>query len=221
MKISPKPSRKALLGFVPLMVLLVGQLGFRMTDTIVRASAEVAPQEHWDTGQWQDAHFLSPLGWTLDSASSEQLTLLPDNSKDADKVRITLNSIPNEDFGSHGTFERYIHQDIGNTKTLAMSTIRELHLGSGYDGTVQKVTTQNARGENIYTWYIMMDVAGQNRMLRFTAESSERQTRYQKDFNRFLNNLTFDAPATYQGPVTNPAEYEGRQIAVSDDPSHG
>src|SRR5687767_3082083 len=98
MKVSPRPSRKALLGFLPLMILLVGQLGFRATDTVLKAGAELAPQEQWEKAQWQDAHFLSPSGWKQFSANNEELTLLPDNSADSDKTQITLSSIPNEDF---------------------------------------------------------------------------------------------------------------------------
>jgi hypothetical protein len=222
MTVTPRPSRKIVLGFLPLMILLVGQLGFRAADTIMQASTEVAPQESWEKAQWQDAQFLSPSGWKVVSGNKDLLTLLPDSSEDSDKVQITLSSVPNEDFGLRRTLERYVRQEIGNAKPLAVSTAREVHYGAGYDGLVQRVTTQNNRGEKVYDWYFIMDVAGQNRMLRFTAESTERQTRYQKDFNRFLNNLTFDAPATYQGPAVTPADYyEGRQIAASDDPSHG
>lgn len=222
MKVSPGSSRKALLGFLPLMILLVGQLGFRATDTILQASAEAAPQEHWEKVQWQDAHFLSPRGWKQRAENNGQLTFLPDNSVDSDKAWITLSSVPNEDFGLRGTLERYVREDIGDAKTVVVSNIRETHLGSGYDGLAQRVTTKNERGELVYKWYFLMEVGGQNKMLRFTAESPERQTRYQKDFNRFLNNLSFDAAPTYQGPVIDPANYyEGRQIASREDSSRG
>ena len=105
---------------------------------------------------------------------------------------------------------------------VSISDMRETHLGQGYDGLMQRVTTKNARGESVYHWYFLMEAGKQNRMVRFTAETPRRQNRYQKDFNRFLNNISFENAPTYQGPVINPADYyEGRQIATGDDPSRG